>query len=230
MSFQPDLSRQLFPTKRGDFQVRPVSFQEGRDFIEEHHYAKGCHNGPTALYGLWDHTFLLGVIAFATPVSENVRASVFGPAHKSRITELHRLVLLDWVPHNAESFFISRALHRLKDDRPDLWSVVSFADTTHGHVGTVYQATNAFWCGTASGSTAYRDKTGRIRHRRQCGKTITHQEAERLGWEKIKTGPKHRYLLNLPDDRRHARQLREMLQLAPQWPYPKLGYTRGNVQ
>lgn len=230
MSFHPDLSRQLFPVRRGDFQVRAVDFDDGKAFVMEHHYAKGMHNGPTALYGLWQGSLLVGVSAFATPVSEAVRSSVFGVQHKERITELHRVVLLDEIGHNAESFFVAQSLQAIKNDRPDIWGVISFADTTYGHVGTIYQAVNAYWCGMAKGSTAYRDQTGRIRHRRQCGKNISLEEAKARGWEKIKTGPKHRYLLNLPDDRRHARQLKEMLQLAPRWPYPKLGYTRGSAQ
>jgi hypothetical protein len=217
----------LFPTLRGDFQVRPVSFDDAQSFVEEHHYARGMHNGPTACFGLFDHTFLLGVCVFATPCSEAVRASLFGAAHKSRVTELHRIVLLDWVPPNAESFFIARALNRLKHARPDLWGVVSYADTTFGHIGTIYQASNAFWCGYAPGATVYRDQTGRLRHRRQCGKNISLAEAFSRGWEVIRGKKKARYVLHLPDDRRHKRHLTEAFQITIQRPYPKLGYTNG---
>jgi hypothetical protein len=216
-------------TLKTDFQVRRVSCLEAREFVTKYHYAKGMHNGPTATFGLYDFDLLLGVCAFATPVSERVRASLFGEAHKSRVTELHRLVVLDWVPRNAESFFIARALHLLKDARPDLWGVISFADTSAGHVGTIYQASNAFWCGQSPSTPAYQDETGRIRHRRQCGVNISKDEALARGWKAIRTGVKHRYVLHLPDDRRHKRQLIEAFRLAPQRPYPKLGYTNGRA-
>jgi len=208
--------------------VRPVCFSEARVFVEEHHYAKGMHNGPTALFGLFDGSLLLGVCAFATPCSEAVRSSVFGEAHRSRVTELHRVVLLDGAPHNAESFFVSRALRSLKHEKPGLWAVVSYADTAHGHVGTIYQSTNLWYAGKAKSAQCYRDQEGRIRHRRQCGRNITTEEATERGWSVLRSGIKHRYLAALPDDKRHEKELANLLQLKRLTPYPKLGYQLGS--
>lgn len=214
-------------TRAHGYQVRPVGFGEARAFVAEHHYARGMHNGPTALFGLWSAERLLGVIAFATPCSEAVRSSVFGEEQRGRVTELHRLVLLDEAPHNSESFFIARSVSLLKDARPDLWAVLSFADTAHGHVGTIYQASNLWYCGTSKSARHFIDETGRIRHRRQCGHNVTDLEALSRGWKLGRSGVKHRYLLTLPDDRRHARKMSELLSLRRVTPYPKLGYQSG---
>lgn len=212
------------------WEVRPVAFATARTFVEEHHYAKGMHNGPTALFGLWDGEALLGVVAFATPCSEAVRSSVFGPEHKGRVTELSRVVLLDAAPHNSESFFVSRALGLLKERRPDIWAVLSFADTAHGHVGTIYQATNLWYAGRSKSAQHFIDAEGRIRHRRQCGTNITTAEALARGWTPGRSGVKHRYIASLPDDRRHEKALANLLQLQRITPYPKLGYTAGRSE
>lgn len=209
--------------------VRPIPFPVAREFVTEHHYAKGMHNGPTLCAGLFDGERIIGVIAFATPCSEAVRSSVFGPDRRGRVTELHRLVILDETPTNAESWFIARALRLLRQRRADLEAIVSFADEGHGHRGTVYQASNALYYGASPGQTAYLDPTGRLRHKRQCGHNVTRSEAKELGWTPISTGRKHRYCLLLPRDRRHARQLRSDVRLE-RFEYPSpLGANKSTV-
>lgn len=213
-----------------NFDVRAIPFPACRAFVEEHHYARGMHNGPTACFGLFSGARLMGVCAFATPISENVRASVFGPEERGRVTELHRLCLLDEAPHSSESYFVARCLEAVKDARPDLWAIVSFADTGAGHVGTVYQASNAFYTGHSRPESYYIDPaTGRRRAGRQCGRNVRPEEAKERGWILRRGGVKHRYLFLAPDDRRHARRLRESLRLPQVTPYPKLGYTNGSV-
>jgi len=194
--------------------------KEAKPFVKEHHYSHGIHNGPMC-YGLFERLELVGVCAFATPCSENVCASVFGAEDKRSVTELHRLVLLDRMPKNTESWFISRALKQLKHDRPYYHAVLSFADATQGHVGTIYQATNAIYAGMSGKATFYLDETGRLRHPRQNGVNITAEIALRRGWRPTKRAGKHRYLFLLPDNKRHKRELLKKL-LLPQLNYPKI--------
>lgn len=203
-----------------DWRVEQIKSSDGKMFIREHHYSRGCHNGPMC-WGLLDgESNLLGVIAFATPSSEAVRSSLFGPEHKSWVTELHRLVILDGTPPNAESWLIARALRGLKEYRPQIRAVISFADSTEGHVGTIYQATNALFCGTTGSATFYRDSTGRLRHPRQNGVNISKSEAARRGWVAEKRGAKNRYvfLLGSPKEKR---RLRSALLRVPE-KYPKI--------
>ena len=85
-----------------------------KEYIIEHHYSHGCHNGPSPCYGLFEKEKLIGVLMFATPCSENVRSSVFGKEYKDSITELHRLHILDCTPSNTESWFISQCFKKIK--------------------------------------------------------------------------------------------------------------------
>lgn len=203
----------------GTWTVRQIPGGVGRDFIKTHHYSKGCHNGPMC-WGLFDGDDLIGVCAFATPNSENVRASVFGPEYKDRVTELHRLVILDGTPTNAESWLIARALRGLKEYRPRIWAVLTFADGTQGHAGTIYQATNALYTGTTGRARFYRDAGGRLRHPRQNGVNITPDMAAERGWTSEMREAKHRYVYLIGDGPAHRRQLRSMIKFESAT-YPK---------
>lgn len=202
-----------------DYRVEPISSKSGKEFVIEHHYSHGIHNGPMC-FGLFYLDSLVGVCAFATPSSENVRASIFGPDYKRGVTELHRLVLLDEVPKNAESFFIVRALKELKKQRPYYNAVISFADATQNHLGIIYQATNAMYCGTSSPATFYLDQNGRLRHPRQNGVNIKAPEAKLRGWIPTKREGKHRYVYLLPDNKTHLKELKRLFKLETK-PYPK---------
>lgn len=189
------------------YETAPIPSNLGKEFIRKHHYTHGCHNGPMC-YGLFDEGELIGVLAFATPASENVRASVFGAEHKDAVTELHRLVILDGTPTNTESWFISRALAWLHEHRPAIRGVLSFADASEGHQGTIYQATNALYCGTTAKARFWRDQNGRLRHPRQNGVNISPKVAQERGWTAERRASKYRYLflIGSKSDRRWARR------------------------
>lgn len=144
---------------------------------------------------------------FATPCSENVRSSVWGKENKKHVIELHRLHIKDETPKNTESWFISRCLKLLKKEKPEIWGVLSFSDTTQGHVGTIYKATNAYIVGQTSPTVFYLDETGRLRHPRQNGINISKNKAQKLGWKCVKRQPKNRYLWILPDSHFQKKQL-----------------------
>lgn len=203
------------------YRVERTPFRIVRPFIIQHHYSHGCHNGPTT-YALYDEDVMVGACAFSTPCSENVRGSVFGPGHVDRVTELSRLVLLDECPPNSESWFVSRCLKLLKGDKPHLWAVISFADSTEGHDGTIYRALNFRYCGmTSTSKMFYRDETGRIRHPRQDGVNISRRMAEEMGWEVCRRGPKHRYVFFLGSPRQRRRL--ESICLLQQLPFDVAG-------
>lgn len=190
-----------------NYDVRIIPCKQGKDYIIKNHYTNGCHNAPSPCVGLFENEKLIGVCAFACPCSENVRASVFGAEYKNSVTELHRLHILDVTPKNTESWFISRALKLLKQVKPHIKAVISFSDTTVGHEGTIYKATNAYRVGKTGSATFYRDVNGRLRHPHQNGVNITLQMAQEKGWKPEKRQSKNRYLYLLPDDKRDLKNL-----------------------
>ena len=163
----------------------------------------------------------MGALVFQTPCSENVRASVWGPAVRDRVTELHWLVILDCTPKNTESWSIATCLREPRRARHDLHGVLSFADPSQGQAGTISMASNAASSGlTKTRRARDREQTGRLRHRRQCGRNISAAEASARGWTTVPVPGKHRYCLMLPDGRSDRRPLLERLVLENR-PYPR---------
>lgn len=190
-----------------DYTIRQIPCKIAKEYIIKHHYSHGCHNAPSPCFGLFDNKTLIGVLMFACPCSENVRASVFGKEYKDSVTELHRLHILDVTPKNTESWFIVRCLKMLKELKPHIKAVISFSDTTMGHSGTIYKATNAYRVGNTSKTTFYIDKNGRLRHPRQNGVNISEKDALSRGWTPTVREGKNRYLYILANDRREAKML-----------------------
>lgn len=200
--------------------VKLISCKDGKKYIIEHHYSHGCHNAPSPIYGLFQFDDLIGVLAFATPCSENVRASIFGKEYVNNVIELHRLHILDGTPKNIESWFISRCLKMIQCDKPRIKAVVSFADSTVGHKGIIYQATNAYFYGMSPKSTFYIDTENRLHHPRQCGKNISVQMALDMGWKPVKRNSKYRYFW-LIGNKNEKRKYFNLIKVAI-LPYPKV--------
>lgn len=116
------------------YNVATISSQEANKIVIANHY---LHRRPSNSYafGLVADTGRIdGVVVFGIPASRQVQMSAC-PTEPSRVIELCRLWIRDELGKNAESYLVSRALKSL----PPL-VVISYADTAHGHVGTIYRA------------------------------------------------------------------------------------------
>tara|TARA_R100000700_G_C3135651_1_gene119234 strand:- start:158 stop:766 length:609 start_codon:yes stop_codon:yes gene_type:complete len=190
------------------YSVKHISAKEAKPFVIKHHYSHGAMKSPNPCFGLYDNQELIGVMLIATPCSESIRSFIFGKELKDHVKELHRLVLIDDTPSNTESWFISRCFKLCRVVRPDIWGLVSYADSTEGHNGTIYRASNAIYSGMTSKTTFYYDGV-RLRHPRQCGINITREEAKLRGWKAVRRESKHRFVFILggPAEKRKRKAL-----------------------
>lgn len=155
-------------------------------FVCRHHYA-ASYPAARARVGLFvkPHAFaaaeLAGVAVFSVPMNERTVPAYFEDLAPRAGVELGRLVLLDEVAANGESWFIARALRILRRELPEVAGVVSYSDplerTTDagelvkpGHIGIVYQATNAAYRGRSSRRTLLLSADGRIVSQRAIAK------------------------------------------------------------
>lgn len=147
-------AREAFDPKRHEVE-RMAGDAEARAFIQQHHYS-GTYPAARFRFALREGSALVGVAVFSVPV----RASVLRPFSMDDGVELGRLVLLDRVLANAESWFVARCFDALRAE--GVAGVVSFSDPVKrtaadgrvvmpGHVGTVYQALGATYTGRAKG-------------------------------------------------------------------------------
>ena len=169
--------------------------------------------------------------------------------------ELGRFVLADAVPSNAESWFLARAFRLAAVE--GVRGVVSFSDPVPrrdaagrvvfpGHVGVIYQASNAHYAGRGTPRALLLLPDGRVLHERalakvralERGHAYVEEMLERFGapprrgaepaaWlrtalaaagvRRVDHPGNHRYLFRLGD---RAARRRVALGL-PGWPYPK---------
>lgn len=146
--------------RTSDYEVGVIDRAGAKAFVIAHHYAKSF---PAARfnYGLFKAGRLMGVATFSHPCNDSVLTSVF-PGTATDSTELGRFVLLDEVPGNGETWFLSRSFKLLA--REGIRGVVSFSDPVPrasvdgaivlpGHVGTIYQAHNGVYLGRGKART-----------------------------------------------------------------------------
>ena len=170
------------PIRTAEYEVAPIDESPAKEFVIEHHYSRS-YPASMRRFGLWRRDALVGVAVFSVPM--NYASLKPLPGDPKASTELGRLVLLDKVPANGESWFIARAFEALRTE--GFTGVVSFSDPTArrkadgtilfpGHVGTIYQALNAIYLGRATPRTLRLLPDGRVFSHR------TEQKIRAGGW------------------------------------------------
>lgn len=184
------------------YTVAVVDESTCRTFIVEHHYSRSFPAAQLCV-GLFDRTFParfgqpgydVGSLVLSVPVQERVLTGVLPQLEPYRESmELGRLVLLDAVPANAETFFVARAM-RIAAER-DVVACVAFCDPVQrrnrltgdvilpGHIGTVYQAANAVYTGRTSPTTKLLLPDGTVLNSRSIQK-VRAQERGAAGVER----------------------------------------------
>lgn len=138
------------------YEVREIPEDAAARFVRAHHYSASWPS--TRLhFGLHDGARLVGVVALGVPMSVKVLTNPFPSlVPYTESLEQSRLVLLDEVPANGESWFCAEAFRVAARD--GVRGVVAFSDPMPrwrrdgalikpGHVGIVYQALNFTYCG-----------------------------------------------------------------------------------
>ena len=128
---------------------------------------------------------VVGVMTFGYPASRHLQVGVCPESPKS-VLELSRLWICDTQKHGTASWLISQVLRQMPAA-----IIVSYADTTAGHDGTVYRAANFFYAGW----TDMDRKTPRYDYISQCGGHSRNTFRSGQGSEavKVRRRPKARY-------------------------------------
>lgn len=142
------------PIATSSYEVAPIADDTtAKAFVERHHYS-GSYPAARHRVGLYRGAELVGIAVFSHPPNEAVLRRL--PCERMAGVELGRFVLLDDVPGNGESWFLARAFEHLRSE--GIECLISHSDpqprrtaggelVLPGHVGTIYQATNAVYAG-----------------------------------------------------------------------------------
>ena len=200
--------------------VEPIPTIEAKPWIMKRHYA---HRMPCVQYafGLFDGNECCGVVTFGIPATPHLCVGVCGEELSDKVLELNRLCV-ESDEKNGASMLVGSALRLL----PGAFVVVSYADTAHGHIGYIYQATNWIYTGTTDAGRKT-PRPDRIVSAHRHGR----HEARIAGGDKVDTSigtliyrkPKHRYIYFV-GNKRERKEMRKALRY-PVLPYPK-GETR----
>lgn len=183
------------------YKVKLCDRNEIRDFIETWHYSKNI-NGLISDYcfKLLDGQNIIGAMIYGRIAMAGVWKKY--AKNENELTELRRLCCIDDTPKNTESYFIGHTLRWLKKNT-SIKRVISYADTTYSHEGTIYKASNFKHYGmTAKGRVImykgkrYHDKTIRTKYKGEL-KPFAKRVKEALETgeaEYVKTKGKHIYI------------------------------------
>lgn len=193
-SYRP--AGEVFDTSRASIEL--VDEATAKAFVEQHHYSRSM---PAARLRVgvfvkpaFGEAFLGGVMVFSVPMTQRVIPSTLKvPAEQG--VELGRMVLLDSLASNAETFSLGKAFKLLRRTLPEVRGVVAYCDplerrdadgtlTKRGHTGTIYRAHNAVALGRGSARTLWLLPDGRVASERAMSKLRAgdtgHEYAERM--------------------------------------------------
>jgi hypothetical protein len=196
--------------------VKPIPFVAARTLIERHHYLHSLPGGTKLTFGAFVGGRLLGAICFGAG-PQNAYSLVYR-AKPHDCLALTRLWLSDGLPRNSESRVIGVCLRALRQHTLVKF-VVSYADPSQGHLGTIYQASGWLYVGLSQMMPLYDLGDGKARQSRSLAHGFGTHSAKHLvdNGVNVKLIPqscKHRYIYFL--DSSWKTRLK-----TPVLPYPK---------
>jgi len=177
-----------------DYSIEKISYQEAMDIVVARHYLhRKC---PVShAFGLVDKRSgrVVGVVTYGVSPSSTLLKGICGPEEAHNVYELNRLWVEDFVPKNGESYLVAGSMKEL-----DREIIVSFADTSQGHVGYIYQAANFIYTGLSAKFKDPKVKGLENQHHATYANGLTNQQViDKFGADKVyfvERPRKHRYI------------------------------------
>lgn len=204
-------------------QVQPIPFTIAKHLLVREHYLHSFPGGSKLAFGASLGSRLLGALTLgAGPANAYSLATGAAPDDCLALT---RLWLSDELPPNSESRFIGIVLRYLRKNT-DLKFLVSYADPTQGHVGTIYQATGWTYTGLSQATPLYDIGDGRVHHSRSLSNAygthgLSYFQRHGMDVKLVPQQPKHRYVYFLDPDWKYRLKV-------PVLPYPRREETNAN--
>ena len=197
--FYDELEYNNTPVK--DMVVKQVTVQFARPYIATYHYSKTMPDSTKYVYAGYYEDKLAGIICYGMGTGINQYKYVVPTIEKGQYLELTRLWSPDDMPKNTESKLIAESIKMLPEE---IKLIISFADDSKNHKGTVYQATNFYYLGINKGGKMMVTEDGIEKHPRLLGiykmrheelKDYTNKQLMELyKWTYKQGGCKHRYV------------------------------------
>lgn len=184
--------------------------------VEHWHYSQSMPSGKMVCLGVWEQQRFIGCIVFSRGANRNL-GHLWGLS-TTAICELTRIALARHVTPVSRVVMI--ALRMFHSQSSGVRLIVSYADSSHGHTGAIYQAMNWTYTGWSQPQGGFQYLVnGRWQHKRsmsaRCGTLADARVTAIIGPRPKRRQPqKHRYLY--PMDAAMRAQIAPLAQ-----PYPK---------
>lgn len=160
-----------------DLSIKVISHGETKDFYNKFHYLKKYRSGLFNIAALLDDQ-IVALTSFGSPTRKESQDRL--KLNDGELIELTRMcVHPKFRKKNLLSYLLSRAIKILKNNT-QAKAILTFADTTLGHSGSVYKASNFEFDGEVKPTYWYLSQDGYYRHK----KTVWDQ-AKRLGMAEL---------------------------------------------
>ncbi len=196
--------------------VRPISHRAAKELLVRSHYLHSMPGGTKLAFGIFSGKRLMGAVTLGVGPF-NVHRLVAGSTRDDCLV-LSRLWLADDLPKNSESRVLAVILRSIGRDT-SVRLLVTYADPTAGHVGTIYQATGWLYTGMSEPSVLYDIGDGVLRNSRTLGhaygtRSSRYFSEHGVELKGLRQEAKHRYVYFL--DKAWSDKLN-----VPVRPYPK---------
>jgi hypothetical protein len=186
--------------------IKKISSRECREWVLKKHYAKRKPRIQYA-FGLYLNNLLEGIVTYGYPATPFVSRGLCGKEYEKEVLELNRLVINSKVPKNSASFLVSNSMKMLPKE---IKIIVSYADTSVGHVGYIYQATNFIYTGLTIPMKEWKLK-GKNLHSQNVSKSKSLEEKKKdETFEQIYRPQKHRYIRFLGNKKEKEERLSKL--------------------
>lgn len=182
-----------------DVMIKETTTDAMRTFMSTYHYTCSCGRGGDK-YGAYLGDKLIAGIIFSPPVRKESATKL--SCTSSEVLEISRFCIHpEYQKKNLASWMISKSMKLVVKPRHKF--IISFADTTFGHEGIIYQAANFKHDGIVEPSYWYIDESGWIMHKKtlyEHARSLKMTEAEfaiSKGYRKTYGAEKHRYVYSL---------------------------------
>tara|TARA_E500000318_G_scaffold4934_3_gene5124 strand:- start:33345 stop:34121 length:777 start_codon:yes stop_codon:yes gene_type:complete len=194
--------------------IKEIHKINASNFVYDKHYSPVMPKLTKHFCGYFVDGKLVGIITFGWGTRpKHTIQKLFPQLDTKDYFEIGKMCMDDSMPRNSETQMLSCALRWLKQNKPDVKFLFTWADGLVGKVGYVYQAFNMFYGGYAWTDT-YVTKSGEKIHPRTiqekkdgliCGSRPDFDRRIELGLSRVK-GKQFRYII--PTQRRWKKLLK----------------------
>ena len=205
---------------KDDYYIERIDYDMAMAIVRKYHYLHRV--APCSMaFGLFEKATqrIVGCITYGVSSSSTLLKGICGEEEMHNVYELTRLWIKDGTPKNSESFLIGNTLRKL-----DKEIIVSFSEKERGHVGTVYQASNFYFCGLSARFADPVVEGLEGQHHSTFAHGMSNEEIVKKWGDKVRfveRPRKYRYVYFNARGKRKQEQLSKLR-------YPILPYPKGN--